>query len=177
MVAEMLAAKAPDSHRRFLAALAAELAARDPAGDVLARVDDPGELARAAADRAVDSAVVWQEHLGTFYDVDGVRALLGRSGRPVTKQAVSKRRLLALRTGSGRLVYPALQFRDGAPLPGLDRVLDVLPGRLVSPWTVASWLVTPQPGLDGDRPVDVLATGHVEIVLEAARNWAAALAA
>lgn len=171
-------AAVPASHRRFLADLAAELAVRDPDGSRLRRVDDPHALAREAAEQAVDTAAIWHEHLGAFYDVEGVRRLLGRSGRPVSKQAVSKRRgLLALRTGSGRVVYPSFQFRDGGPLAGIEQVLAVLPEVLVSRWTVASWLVSPQPDLDGDRPLDVLAAGHIEPVTDAARAWAAALAA
>ncbi len=40
--------------------------------------------------------------LGPVYDVDGVARLIGGAA-PVTRQAVSKRRLLALKTGSGRV--------------------------------------------------------------------------
>ncbi|MHB8341876.1 MAG: hypothetical protein ACYDB7_12000 [Mycobacteriales bacterium] len=170
-------AATPASHRRYLTELAAELALRDPDGSRLRRVEDPHALAREAAERAVDTAAIWQQHLGAFYDVDGVRTLLGRSGRPVSKQAVSQRRgLLALRTGSGRVVYPSLQFCDGVPLRGLEQVLDALPEQLVSRWTVASWLVSTQPDLGGDRPVDVLAARQVDAVVAAARAWAAALA-
>lgn len=166
----------PESHRRFLDSLAAELATRDPSGALLRRVDDPAALARVAAERAVASANVWHEHLGEFYDVDGVREILTRNGRPISKQAVSKRCLLALRTGSGRVVYPAFQFRDGAPLPGLDGVLAALPDNVVSRWTVASWLVSAQSELGGERPVDLLAAGVTEPVTCRARAWAERLA-
>ena len=91
---------------------------------------------------------------------------------------MSKRRgLLALTTGSGRVVYPRFQFRDGAPLPGLDRVLAELPESLVSRWTVASWLVSPSSEFAGARPVDLLADGAVVAVVTAARRWASDLAA
>jgi hypothetical protein len=100
------------------------------------------------------------QHLGPMYDVEGVRRLLGRPGAPVSRQAVSKRRgLLALTTGSGRVVYPAFQFGGGSPLPQLAQVLAELPEELVSRWTV-----------------DVLAAGNVDAVVRAARAWAAALA-
>ncbi|MHB2022111.1 MAG: hypothetical protein ACYCO3_02080 [Mycobacteriales bacterium] len=168
----------PASHRQFLAELAAELAIRDPDGSALAQVDDPAQLARQAADRAVDTAAIWEGHLGAFYDVNGVRELLGRSGKLITKQAVSKRRdLLALRTGSGRVVYPSLQFRGSAPLPGMRQLLDLLPDQLVSRWTLAAWLVSAQPDLGGDTPADLLAAGQIAPVLAAARIWAQTLAA
>jgi len=171
-------AAAPASHRLFLSELAAELALRDPDGSRLRRANVAHALARQAAEQAVDAAAVWQEHLGTFYDADGVRRLLSRSGRPVSKQAVSKRRgLLALRSGSGRVVYPSFQFRDGLPLPGLEPVLALLPESLVSRWTVASWLASPQPDVDGDRPADLLAAGDIAVVVAAAQLWAAALTA
>src|SRR3954453_14033090 len=107
-----------------VAAFEEELARRDPGGPQLAAVDDLTALARAAADLVLDSAAAWQDHLGAFYDTDGVRQLLGRPGSPITKQAVSKRRdLLALTTGSGRKVFPAFQFQGRAPVAGLGEVL------------------------------------------------------
>jgi hypothetical protein len=162
----------------FLERLAAELLLRDPDGSRFAAADDPQLLAREAADRAVDAAQAWIAHLGPMYDVDGVRQLLGRSGIPVSRQAVSKRRgLLALTTGSGAVVYPAFQFPGGSPVAGLAKVLDALPEHLVSRWTVASWLVSAEPDLNGERPIDVLAYGASESVVAAAQQWAAALAA
>lgn len=159
-------------------AFEAELRRRDPDGAQLAAVNDVPALARAAVDLLLDSAATWQAHLGAFYDTDGVRALLGKPGQPVSKQAVSKRPdLLALTTGSGRKVFPQLQFQGRAPVAGLGEVLGVLPEPLVSRWTVASWLVSPAPDLDGQRPIDALADGNRSAVTAAARSWAAALAA
>ena len=164
--------------RQLLADLAAELLLRDPAGATLARVDDPALLARQTADSVLDTAAVWQEHLGPLYDVDGVARLLGHEGRALSRQAVSKRRhLLALRTGSGRVVYPAFQLRNGKVIDGLDRVLDAVPEQLVSRWTLASWLVSPEPDLDGSTPLEVLRAGGIEVVVAVARRWAHALAA
>ncbi len=173
-----LAARLAPSHARFLQRVAAELLLRDPDGSRLQRVGDPQALARDAAEQAIDTASSWQAHLGACYDVDGVRALLSRGGRPVSKQAVSKRRgLLALTTGSGHVVYPAFQFNAGAPTAGLDAVLDVLPDTLVSRWTVASWLVSPQAELAGDIPIQVLQQGRQLVVVDAAREWARSLLA
>lgn len=164
--------------QEFLDRLAQELVLRDPDGRLLTAVGDPAQLARLIAEQTVDTARAWSEHLGPVYDVEGVRRLLGRAGAPVSRQAVSKRRgLLALTTGSGRVVYPAFQFRGGAPVAGLAQILDTLPESLVSRWTLASWLAAPEPELDDERPVDVLAYGQVDVVVAAARSWATALVA
>lgn len=166
------------TQRRFLRSFAAELMLRDPHGAQLARVDDPRALARETAASAVGAASVWEKHLGAFYDAEGVRELLGRRGGPVTRQAVSKRKgLLALTTGSGRVVYPSFQFLDRSPVVGLDKVLAALPESLVSRWTVASWLASPQRELGGECPIDVLARGAVQPVAAAAHGWARSLAA
>jgi hypothetical protein len=164
--------------RAFLDRLTQELLLRDPAGRLLTGVDDPAALARLIAEQTLDTAGAWTEHLGPVYDVEGVRRLLGRAGAPVSRQAVSKRRgLLALTTGSGRVVYPAFQFRGGAPVTGLAQVLDAVPESLVSRWTLASWLMSPEPELGGERPIEVLSYGQVSAVLAAARSWTAALVA
>lgn len=169
------------AQRSFVEQLLRELVLRDPDGAALARVD-AGAAARGAVDLVLDSVLDpgqrWTDHLGGFYDVDGVRRLLSRSGRLISKQAVSKRRgLLALTTGSGRVVYPTFQFSGGSPLPGLDAVLREVPEQLVSRWTLASWLVSPQPDLDGAAPVQLLREGAGDLVVAAARDWARALAA
>jgi len=164
-----------------LKSLIIELRRRDPDGAQLSRTDDPDELARAVAERIVDFSARWVEHLGPFYDSASVAALLARNGDPITKQAVSKRKgLLSLTTGSGQVVFPAFQFRDRRPVPGLAKVLSELPDQVVSRWTLASWLVSPDVGLDGARPIDVLhdgSDGDIAAVVTAARQWRVALAA
>jgi hypothetical protein len=171
---------APAAHRRAARAFLDELRRRDPDGRMLRKKGDADTdaLARQAATTVVDAATVWQEALGTFYDVEAVRGMLGRAGTPVSRQAVSKRPdLLALRTGSGRVVYPTFQFRGNTPLPGLGDVLAALPPEIVTRWTVASWLVSPARELDGQRPVDVLAEGGGPAVVAAAEAWATGLRA
>jgi hypothetical protein len=168
----------PASQRRFVDRFIEELRRRDPDGSRLERVDDASALARETAAKAVDTAAIWEQHLGALYDVEGVRALLGHDGRPISRQAVSKRKsLLALETGSGRVVYPSFQFVDRAPVPGIDKVLMKLPERLVSRWTVASWFVSRQRELGGETPIAALRRGEVERVTAAAERWAQSLAA
>ncbi|MEZ5331149.1 MAG: hypothetical protein R2991_03640 [Thermoanaerobaculia bacterium] len=130
---------------------------------------------RASLDAA--AAAVWTEHVGPFLETEGVSKVLDG----VTRQAVSQRvragRLLALRTGNGRLVYPLWQFRNGALLPGLTEVLATAgldPERPATGWTLASWLCTVDPELDG-APRELLAAGRIEPVLAAARDLRAEL--
>lgn len=160
----------------FLELFEAEMRLRDPRGEQMAKVTDPSQLARQMAERVIDSAKTWSQQLGPVYDVEGVREILARRGKPVTRQAVSKRKsLLALTTGSGRVVYPAFQFHNGAVIKGLREVLKEVPEELVSRWTFASWLVSPEAELDNASPINVLKEGHVPPVVEIARTWAKAL--
>jgi hypothetical protein len=174
----LLGRRGREVHRRLVEGFADELVRRDPDGRQAEQITDLEEAARAAADRLLDTAALWDEHLGGFYDTEGVRHVLARGDDPISRQAVAKRRdLLALRTGSGRVVYPIFQFIDGRPVEGLGEVLKALPDHVVSRWTVASWLLTPQRDLDGARPIDALADGSPHVVVRAARRWASALAA
>jgi len=166
------------AHRQIVDAIAAELVLRDPDGRQLLRIAEPEQVARDIAERILDTSRAWQEHLGPMYDVDGVRVVLAHGGRPISKQAVSKRKnLLALTTGSGRVVYPQFQFVGRTVVPGLADVLSAVPESLVSRWTLASWLVSAEPDLEGDRPIDVLRQGHRDRVADVARRWADSLAA
>lgn len=174
-------AQQPRSHRELVQEFSAQLAQFDPTGDLVARSDDLTVMAREAAQRVLDTAATWVEHLGGFYDTDGVRTLLSRDGTAISRQAVHKRRgLLALTTGNGQVVYPLFQFDGQRLVPGLGAVLEALPVAVVSRWTVAAWLVSPEAELDGDRPVDVLREQGPEgqvAVLGAAQRWAAQLGA
>lgn len=117
---------------------------------------------------------IWADHVGPFLDTEGVTTVLDGVSRQAVSLRVRARRLLALRTGSGRLVYPLWQFRDGAPLPGLAEVLDAAgydPERPSTGWTIASWLATADPDLGGE-PRELLAAGRLEPVLPAARDVA-----
>lgn len=163
------------SQRRLLTAIEAELLRQDPTGQATDQVDDVAAAARAAVDALVDTAALWEEHLGPVYDAKTVAILLGTPDKPVSRQAVSKRPLLALRTGNGRVFYPAFQFANGQPVAGLADVLAEVNEDLVSRWTLASWLASPDDDLDGVRPIDALRAGGVQRVLQAARAWALAL--
>jgi hypothetical protein len=148
----------------------------DPDGTL--RTVNVAVSARTAAAAVIGWADLWDEHIGPFYTADYVRTLLAVGDRPVSRQAVAQRtNLLALTTGSGRVVYPAFQFRTSSIPEGLGTVLEILDEELVSRWTVASWLVTPNKEFDDEAPLELLEAGMVEPVVTAALRWASNLAA
>lgn len=133
----------------------------------------PVEAPEPLGDRAgltAAAGALWTDHAGPFLDSEGAAAILGGVSKQAISQRVHSRRLLALRTGSGRLVYPLWQFHNGAPLPGLAEVLATAgydPDLPTTGWTLASWLCTEDPELGGS-PRELLAAGHLEPVLAAA---------
>ncbi|MBA2495636.1 MAG: DUF2384 domain-containing protein [Acidimicrobiia bacterium] len=115
----------------------------------------------------------WADQIGPVYAQQRVAELLAK-----TPQAVSAdRRLLRLTMRSGPIGYPVWQFHGRRLLPGIAEVGAVLGPAAASSWTVASWLTSPQPSLDGVRPIDALHDGRVEAVVDEARRVAAAWAA
>lgn len=142
---------------------------------------DPETAGRRAAVHTA-AGLAWNDDVGPFYDTGGARIALGG----VTKQAVSGRvsagRLLGLKlasdgSGRDRMVYPVWQFRAEV-LRTLPRVLAAAgydPQRPTTGWTIAAWLTTVDTRLGELTPVDVLATGHADQVLVAAREVAGSL--
>ena len=76
---------------------------------------------------------------------------------------------------SGVIGYPVLQFDGQRQLTGVGEVVETLTPVVASEWTIASWLTSEQPALDGKLPIDCLRKGQVEPVIAAARHMAAAL--
>jgi hypothetical protein len=134
---------------------------------------DPSALGRRAAMLAV-SELVWHKHLGPMLSSKEVRELTGRGTRQSVSELAKRRRLLALPEDDGRLTFPAFQFgRTGKRLPALEQVLAIFDGAVETPYTVASWFVTPESRLDGKTPAAWLRAGRrPEPVLEAATRYA-----
>ncbi len=146
-----------------------------------------GELGITGREREVDAAalgrraallaasdVVWRKHLGPTYSTKQVIQVMGRGTRQSVSELAKRRRLLALPEEEGRLAFPAFQFgRDGKRLPALERILAIFDGAVESPYTIASWFVTPEPRLNGKTPAAWLRAGRSpEPVLEAATRYA-----
>ncbi|MER9274159.1 hypothetical protein [Mesorhizobium sp. M0643] len=106
---------------------------------------------------------------GGAYDLEEVRTLM----RGVSRQAIDKRvqdgSLLAVPGPSNRRSYPTLQFnRDGTVVNGLKAVREALQTR--NSWTVLNFLSQPDVRLGNRKPIDLLRSGQVDLVLEAARR-------
>jgi hypothetical protein len=134
---------------------------------------DPSMLGRRAALLAA-SDVVWHKHLGPLYSSKQVREVMGRGTRQSVSELAKRGRLLALPEEDGRLAFPAFQFgRTGKRLPGLERILEIFDGAVETPYTIASWFVTPDSRLAGKTPAAWLRAGRpTEPVLEAAARYA-----
>ncbi len=139
-------------------------------------LEDLSALGRRAALLAA-SDVIWHKHLGPLYSSKQVRELMGRGTRQSVSELVKRRRLLALPQEDGRLAFPAFQFAPGGRrLRGLEHILAAFPGAAETPYTVASWYVTPEPLLKGKTPAEWLRRGRPEApALEAAQRYAARL--
>ena len=134
---------------------------------------EPSAFGRRAALLAA-SDVVWHKHLGPLYSTQQVRELMGRGTRQSVSELAKRGRLLALPEADGRLAFPAFQFgRNGDRLPALDQILRIFDGAVETPYTIASWFVTPEPRLNGKTPAAWLrARRRPEPVLEAATRYA-----
>jgi hypothetical protein len=148
-----------------------------PAGELA----DPAvqeRLGRRAALLAT-SELSWSDHLGPLLEWGDVATLLGTvKTRQGVNDLAQRGRLLALPTKSGKRLYPAFQFSGGRTLPGLAELLGTLGASGASPWTQASWFVTPQAELAGETPARHLtATGLDDRVRTAAHRVSARLAA
>jgi hypothetical protein len=138
--------------------------------------EDLSALGRRAALLAA-SDLDWHKQLGPHYSSKQVREVMGRGTRQSVSELVKRRRLLALPQEDGRLAFPAFQFGPGGRrLRGLEDILEAFHGATETPYTVASWFVTPEPLLDGKTPAEWLRRGRpVAPALEAAQRYAARL--
>lgn len=128
----------------------------------------PDARARAIL-RGIEYAHADLSDAGGTYDLNEVRKVM----RGIWRQAVDKRvkdgSFLAVPGPSNRRSYPTVQFnRDGSVVEGLRALQGALPTR--NPWAVLNFLVNPQDGLGGAKPIERLRAGAVEDVLAAART-------
>jgi hypothetical protein len=138
---------------------------------------DPAALGRRAALLAAAEAV-WGRQLGPLFDLEQTKAALGVGTRQAVSDLAKRGRLLALDASGGRKLYPSFQFSpSGRPYPEIARVLEIFAGQVETPYTIASWLVSPQDFLRGETPAAWMRSGHEpEPLYESARRAAARLA-
>jgi hypothetical protein len=137
-------------------------------------LEDPAELGRRAA-LLVAARAVWDRHLGTLLDGRQVQELLGVHTRQAVNDLMKRRRLLGLPVKPRRWAFPSFQFAvSGRPYAILPDVLTAFDGVVATPYTIASWFVTPQPLLNGQAPAEWLKDGgDPELVRQAAQRSAA----
>jgi hypothetical protein len=118
-------------------------------------------------DQAEDDDV-WAGLIGPAYTTDQVSKLLR-----VSRQAVEQRDgLLRLEQRDGTIVYPVFQFDGSTVLPGIQQVVVMLTPAAADSWTIASWLLSPNPELAERRPCDELRRGEILTVVQAAQQFA-----
>lgn len=122
---------------------------------------------------------------GMVWTTEQLRAILGRRGPPISRQAVHDRvrrgTLLALRVAEhGQRVYPLWQFYrrpDGrvVVVPGLAVVLRAVAEAVADRCALASWLRRPETALDAKSPLEYLIEhgGADDRMLDVTRSAAA----
>jgi hypothetical protein len=118
-------------------------------------------LEQDATDRA------WAEQVGPSLSQADAARLLGKSEQATAKDP----RLLRVKTRSGRIAYPVVQFDGRRPLDGIAEVIELL-DPVADALTVLAWLTGSHRGLGGRRPVDALRDGDVGAVLTVAGRFA-----
>lgn len=120
---------------------------------------------------------LWIQALGPLLDIEETRQLLHLEGACEVIALQLQDLILAL--GSfGQNRYPALQFSPAGKLyPEVARVLEIFSGVVETPYTIASWFVSPQDLLEDKTPAAWLqAGGDPTLLFEAARRDAWRLA-
>lgn len=121
------------------------------------------------SDKHAEDDAAWAAQLGPVYSTSDTARLLETSTESVEQDS----RLLRLEMRSGRIGYPVFQFDGRTQIDGVGDVVEILTTAATSPWTIASFLRSPQPAFDGREPIELLREGNVEAVVDAARNFAA----
>jgi hypothetical protein len=149
-----------DSGQADLRGIREELAMTDPCG--VERCQASGVNAGPVN---VDDTI-WNAKVGPFYDETHAREVLG------ARFAMDA--LLATVAGDGSVLFPTFQFDDeGAPLPHLTEILDVLRTAGEDPWGHALWLNTPTPAFGGRTAAELLRLGGFQKVRSLAESDAA----
>lgn len=108
---------------------------------------------------------------GTF-DQEQVQTMLYGISRQAVDKRVRDGSLLAVPGPNGARRYPVCQFgADGSLIKGLKEMQAALPVR--GPWSAFLFLMQPQDGLGGRKPLDALRDGDMALVIAAAKGLGA----
>ncbi|MGI8876709.1 MAG: hypothetical protein ACR2KP_20770 [Egibacteraceae bacterium] len=109
----------------------------------------------------------WAAQVGPCLTQADAARLLGKSEQATAKDA----RLLRVKTRSGRVAYPVVQFEGRGVLPGIGAVLAIV-APVADALTILAWLTGTQRALGGRRPVDALRDGDADDVIALASRFA-----
>lgn len=109
----------------------------------------------------------WADQLGPSLTESDVACLLDQRMEDVACNP----RLLRLQTRDGVNIYPVFQFQGRHPKSVVGDVVEAFVGAL-EPLTIAAWLSSAKPELDGLRPIDAIDGGATEHVVALARRAA-----
>ena len=125
----------------------------------------------------ISSMKIWREALGPLLDIEKAAGLLRLKNREQVRDLSASGRLLELDSPEGQL-YPGFQFdANGSLYPEVAEIIKIFSGVVETPYTIASWFVSPQDLLEGETPVAWLRSQREsELLFEAARRSAAPLA-
>lgn len=129
--------------RDFLFALLQSLPAKDPEDDEAFK---QAMLALKFKKRLIDAS-------GGALTADQVQALLGNKSVQSVYKAAKERRLLMV-DDNGTKLFPAFQFDGNTIVPGLQRILGVVPN--TNGWAILQYLVYGNDGPDGKKRYDLL---------------------
>lgn len=108
------------------------------------------------------------EAAGGAYDLAEVQTMLNDVSRQAIEKRVKEGSLLAVPGPNNRRRYPVMQFTQEGLVPGIKDVQKALP--TCNPWAVLNFFVHPDVHLDGQKPIDVLRKGKVDLVIAAAKS-------
>lgn len=114
-----------------------------------------------------DEAAAYYASLGPWVTANAVAEYCNISEQELL-QWTEARRVLGVEFADGKYYYQAQQFKDGAPVVGIDRILAVLAPAFVARASQAGWLAgQAYIGMDVTR-WDLLRLGDVKLLL----GWA-----
>jgi len=122
-------------------------------------LQDPRDLGLRAASLAVSEAA-WRKVLGPLLETGQAQELLNQQDLQDVSDLTRRGCLLVLPGFGGRKLYPVFQFSpNGSPYPEIAKILEIFSDVVETPYTIASWLVSPQDLLEGETPISWLQAG------------------
>jgi hypothetical protein len=158
--------RAPAARIRAVVADASLVTIADALSAAAAAAPDPDPLAGALARGAARRETLLAEAGGTLTP-QGVAAQTGMSRQTVNNWR-RKGQIIALPRGRRDFVFPACQFLDDRPLPGLDQLLAT--SALRDPLGQLEVLLAPSHRMGGLSPLELLHQGRIEDAIAVARD-------